>query len=40
MAETVQGLTITVEIKGTVVGDDGAQLVVDETYTANFSNGV
>ena len=39
MAETVQGLTITVEIRGIVNGTDGAQLVVDESNTYVFSNG-
>lgn len=39
MAETVQGLTIEVRIYGTVSGDDGAKLVVDETYKKTFSDG-
>ena len=39
MAETVQGLTVQVRIWGTVNGDDGAKLTVDETYTKTFSEG-
>jgi len=39
MAENVNSLEITVTIKSTVTGDDGARLVVDETYTQTFANG-
>jgi len=39
MAETVLGLTVKVTIKGTVLGTDGARLVVDHVYNQNFSDG-
>lgn len=39
MAETVQGLTIEVEITGTVIGTDGARLVIDERNTITFAEG-
>lgn len=39
MAETVNGLTVELRIYGTVTGDDGAKLTVDETYKQTFSDG-
>ena len=39
MAETVLSLRVEVIIKGTVAGDDGAVLRVDEHYTQVFSDG-
>jgi cytolysin (calcineurin-like family phosphatase) len=39
MAETVKGLTISVRIFGTVSGDDGAILKVNENYEQTFSDG-
>jgi len=39
MAETVQGLTVKVTIRGIVNGTDGAQLVVDHSYSKTFANG-
>ena len=39
MAETVQSLRVQVIITGIVIGDDGAKLVVNETYDKTFSEG-
>jgi hypothetical protein len=39
MAETVKSLRVTVTIKGTIAGADGAILQVDETYDQVFNDG-
>ncbi len=39
MAETVASLHVYVKITGLVVGDDGAQLQISETYEQSFTDG-
>lgn len=39
MAETVSKVRIEVTITGKVIGDDGAELTIDESYVATFDDG-
>jgi hypothetical protein len=39
MAETVKGLTIQLRIFGTVVGENGSKLPINEVYEQTFSDG-